>query len=129
MDEAKKKFTLKTHDDHFVTAVNGGGIGGPDNSRSPIHTDKTVFGRSEVFHIVLEPDTLRATIRTPDGAHYLSAVHGGGLGGSNHVPIHTSATQMGPEAIFQLKTGLSHEDQVPPAAVYGGPAMRTPKSQ
>ena len=126
VDEPKQRFALKTRDGHFVTAVNGGGIAGADSAQSPIHTDRTRYGRGEEFTIMLDPESLHATIRTSDGAHYLSAVKGGGVGGSNRAPIRTNATQIVPEAVFHIDTEILRQDHVPPAAVYGGPALRRP---
>jgi hypothetical protein len=112
-------FALKTHDGHFLTAVNGGGIGGPDSSHSPVHADATDFEPWGSFTITLLPDNVHATIRTADGRHFLSAVNGGGVGGSNNVPFHTDATTMGPAAVFQLVP--ARPQQRAPATVYGGP--------
>jgi hypothetical protein len=112
-------FALKTHDGHFVTAVNGGGIGGPDSSQSPVHADATDFELWGSFTITLLPDNLHATIRTADGKHFLSAVNGGGVGGSNKVPFHTDATTLSAAAVFQLVP--ARPPQLPQATVYGGP--------
>jgi hypothetical protein len=113
VNKAANTFALKTHDGHFVTAVNGGGIGGPDSEQAPVHTDATEFETWGRFTITLLPDNIHATIRTADGRHFLSAVNGGGVGGSNRGPFHTDADTMGAAAIFKL---------IPvPAPVYGGP--------
>jgi len=122
VDESAKTFALKTYDNHFVTAVNGGGIGGPDSDRSPVHTDSKSAAPSGNFTITLLADHTHVTIRTADGKHYLSAVNGGGVGGSNKVPIHTDATTMGPEAVFQfVPTGRPVRPQ---AIMYGGPTLK-----
>lgn len=122
VNKSANTFALKTHDGHFVTAVNGGGIGGPDSNQSPVHTDASGFEPSGKFTITLLPDHSHATIQTADGTHFLSAVNGGGVGGSNKVPIRTDATTMGSAAIFQLAPARAPKR--PPAPVYGGPPRK-----
>jgi hypothetical protein len=39
--------TIRTVNGHYVTAVNGGGVGGPKTV--PIHTDATEIGPCETF--------------------------------------------------------------------------------
>jgi hypothetical protein len=95
------RFALKTIDGHFVTAVNGGGIGGPNDASSPVHTDATALGPWEKLTFVYDIRTQTASIQTPDG-RYLTAVNGGGFGGPNNVPIHTDATQIGPWERFTV---------------------------
>ena len=124
VDKSRNTFALKTHDGHFVTAVNGGGIGGPDSDQSPVHTDAEINGPWGSFTITLLPDNTHATIRTADGRHFLSAVNGGGVGGSNQVPIHTDATAMVPAAVFQFVPAWRPRRS--PAPVYGGPPRRPP---
>jgi hypothetical protein len=124
VDELARTFALKTYDNHFVTAVNGGGIGGPDSDRSPVHTDSKSAAPSGNFTITLLADHTHVTIRTADGKHFLSAVNGGGVGGSNKVPIHTDATTMRPEAVFQLTRAW--RPVRPEATVYGGPTLKPP---
>lgn len=124
VDKSANTFALKTHDGHFVTAVKGGGIGGPDSDQSPVHTDVTAIGPEETFTITLLADNIHATIQTADGRHFLSAVNGGGVGGSNQVPIHTDATTMGAGAVFQLI--LARQPERMPAPVYGGPPPKRP---
>ncbi len=125
VDRSAETFALKTYDGHFVTAVHGGGIGGPNNDHSPLHTDTTDNGPWEKFTITLLPDNLHATIQTADGRHFLSAVNGGGVGGSNQVPIRTDATTMGAGAVFQLVPVRPVER--PSAPVYGGPPAKPPE--
>lgn len=128
VDQATHRFALKTYDGHYVTAVKGGGIGGPDSAQCPIHTDSGSYGYGpqETFTLNLLPDKIHVTIRTPDGAHFLSAVNGGSVGGSNHVPIHTDATHMEAEAVFHLKRKTAPLPRPTPAPVYGGPPRRPP---
>jgi hypothetical protein len=92
-------FGLKTANGNYVTAVNGGGIGGPNDASSPVHTDATAVGPWEQLTINYDPLTQLATIQTEDG-HYLTAVNGGGFGGPNNVPIHTDAVVLGPWETF-----------------------------
>lgn len=124
VNKSANTFALKTYDGHFVTAVDGGGIGGPNSDQSPVHTDGSDIGPWEKFTITLLHDNIHATIGTPDGTHFLSAVKGGGVGGSNKVPVHTDATTLGAAAVFQLVTVRPHDR--PPAPVYGGPPPRPP---
>ena len=124
VDESAKTFALKTYDNHFVTAVNGGGISGPDSDKSPVHTDSKSTVPSGNFTITLLADKTHVTIRTADGKHFLSAVNGGGVGGSNKVPIHTDATSIGRGAVFQLIRAW--RPVRPEATVYGGPTLKPP---
>jgi hypothetical protein len=103
LDAARSKFALQTVNGTYVTAVNGGGIGGPNNARSPVHTDATTIGPEEVFtfRFTTANGVTTATIRTPNG-DYLTAVNGGGIGGPNNIPIHTDATSIGPWETFML---------------------------
>ena len=102
VNRAQCKFALKTSNNNFVTAVNGGGIGGPNSGQSPVHTDATVVGPWEHFTITPQADNVHATVRTSDGRNFLTAVNGGGLGGPNDVPIHTDANSIGPWEEFTL---------------------------
>jgi hypothetical protein len=115
-----KQFTLKTVTGDFVTAVDGGGMGGPNDASSPIHTDASAIGSWEMFtvsavpcattqqemDVLSNPATLStytfcANIQTADG-HFVTALNGGGVGGLNNVPIHTNATQAGSWETFQF---------------------------
>ncbi len=118
----KKPFTfaLKTHDGHYVTAVNGGGIGGPESVQSPIHTDVRIYEPSAKFTITILPDNNHATIQTADGKHFLSAVNGGGVGGSNEISVRTDSTTMGQEEVFRVVPAEPPEKTLP-APLYGGP--------
>ena len=92
---------LKTEDGHYVTAINGGGIGGPNDQTCPVHTDATAIQGWEQLVLDYDPNTQIGTLRTSDG-HYLTAVNGGGFGGPNDVPIHTDATTVGPWETFSV---------------------------
>jgi hypothetical protein len=87
-----EQFALQTASGNFVTFVNGGGMGGPNDSTSPVHTDATSIDADSTFIITMLPDNVHATIQTCDG-HYLTANNSGGFGGPNNVPIHTDATK------------------------------------
>jgi hypothetical protein len=100
-----------------VTAVNGGGIGGPNSNLPPIHTDAQIIGAWELFTIsgpvgcatqqqildvIANPfTTFCVNIQTLDG-HFVTAQNGGGIGGANNVPVHTDAMQAGVWGGFQL---------------------------
>lgn len=91
-------FALRTSKGMYITVVNGGGMGGPNDGRSPIHTDATGKGMDEIFLATFEKDG-RVTLRTRKG-FYITAVNGGGIGGPNTVPVHTDATTVGPWETF-----------------------------
>jgi hypothetical protein len=100
LDTTNKRFALKTMTGNYLTAVNGGGLGGPNDASSIIHTDATEVGPWESLVLIEQPDGTYA-IRTTSG-YYLTAVNGGGLGGPNDASsiIHTDATQVGPWETF-----------------------------
>jgi hypothetical protein len=118
-----RTFALKTHDGRFVTAVGGGGIGGPDSAQSPVHANVRTFEPWAKFTITMLADNLHATIRTADGKHYLSAVRGGGVAGSGEVALQTDATEIIPEAVFRFAPA-EPPARLPAATVYGGPALK-----
>jgi len=95
-------FALKTANGNYVTAINGGGMGGPSSAASPIHTDAVKLGAWEKLFLEYNTVTHRAALRTPNG-QYLTAVNGGGFGGPNNVPIHTDAKRAGPWEMFSLE--------------------------
>lgn len=92
---------LKTSDGHYVTAVKGGGVGGPNSALCPVHTDATWMGPWEMLRWNYNPKNETVCIQTPDG-HYLSAIDGGGIGGADTMPIHTDATARGPWEVFEI---------------------------
>jgi hypothetical protein len=97
------RMTFRTNDGHFLTAVNGGGIGGPNDNPYQLHTDTTSVGPWEQFRIIYRGRDLCA-LQTSDG-HYVSAVNRGGWGdqdSGNQFPIHTNATRVGPWEIFVI---------------------------
>ena len=101
LDPDHTRFALRTHDGHYLTAVNGGGMGGPNDATAPVHTDSRNVGLWERFQITFLPNS-QVTIRSSTG-RYLTAVNGGGLGGPNSMPIHTDATKQGPWEVFSLE--------------------------
>jgi len=93
-------FALKTVNGNYVTAVNGGGVGGANDASSPVHSDATWVGPWEQLTLNYNSVTGTATIQVPNG-RYLTAVNGGGYGGPNKVPIHTDARAIGPWEKFR----------------------------
>jgi hypothetical protein len=92
-------FALKTANGHYVTAVNGGGIGSTPGPQQPIVTNATAPGGSEAtFRINRTP--LGTVIIATSSGHFLTAVNAGGFGGPNNTPIHTDATVLGPWETF-----------------------------
>ena len=100
VDPNTNKFALLTVNGDYITAVNGGNMGGPNDSSSPVHTDAAVPGPWEALRILPQPNG-KVAIQTATG-NYLTAVMGGGYGGPNIVPIHTDATAVGPWETFTL---------------------------
>jgi hypothetical protein len=96
------QFALQTPDGRYVTAVKGGGIGGPNDDTSPIHTDATTAGPWE--EVVLQLNGNTAYIISPMGQWYWYAVGGGDMNGDpeNMLPIHTDATSVGAWETFTL---------------------------
>jgi hypothetical protein len=95
-------FSLMTSSGNYVSAVNGGGMGGGDVAHSlPIHTDSTHVSIWEELTIEPQDDGTYA-ILTGNG-YYLTAVNGGGVGSPADLqPIHTDATAVGPRETFYL---------------------------
>lgn len=85
------QFALQTSDGHYVTAVNGGGMGGPNDESSPIHTDANSVGIWERLTLNFLPNN-QLTIKVPNG-QFVTAVNGGGMSGPTDSPIHTDAVQ------------------------------------
>ncbi len=93
-------YALKTSDGtHFVSATNGGGMGGPNNGESAIHTDDAAIGPNELFTITpISVNPTVVTIQTNGGPNqfYLTAVNGGGMpnqAGVSPAAITTQPTQ------------------------------------
>lgn len=85
---------LRTIDGHFMTVVNGGGVGDDD---AALNSDRVTVGIWETFTVV-PIDYVAGTfaLRCYNG-QYLTALNGGGIGGpDNHnSPCHTNATSIG----------------------------------
>jgi hypothetical protein len=73
-------FALKTADGHFVTAVNGGGIGSTPGAQQPIVTNASVPAGSELVFRIQHTPSGTVTIKTSSG-RFLTAVNAGGFGG------------------------------------------------
>jgi len=95
--------TIKTTNGHFLTAVNGGGVGGPNtgSNSSAVHTDAKSIGSWETLTCAFSGPNV--TFQTQDG-HFITAVNGGGMGGANANPfqIHTDAAAAGAWGTFTL---------------------------
>jgi hypothetical protein len=90
---------IRTNNGHYLTAVNGGGMGEAANTL-PIHTDAGKVGPWEQFHIHFSSDGF-CTIKTQSG-HYLTAVNGGGVAGAHH-PVSTDTTTINTSETFMLE--------------------------
>ena len=95
------KFALTTRDGHFVTAMNGGGVGGTNSGLSPMHTDATSVRQWENFGLLIQPDGISTFIRTADGQHFVTAAGGGSVNGTG-MPFGTTATSVGAFEQFSL---------------------------
>jgi hypothetical protein len=87
--------SLQTANGHFVTAVNGGGLG---EAGSSLQTDRTIPLAWETFLILVDRPVGSLTpphiaLLTETG-NYVTANNGGGMGGPNTsaAPMHTDAT-------------------------------------
>ena len=85
------QFALQTSGGSYVTAVNGGGIGGPNDSSAPVHTDATRIAEWERLRLTFLPNN-QVTINVPDG-RFLTAVNGGGMTGPDTAPMRTDAVR------------------------------------
>lgn len=99
------EFALRTSDGkHYLTAVNGGGIPGPNDNTCPVHTDATWSHQWEAVTLIVNdavnPPTVQ--IMTGSGGYYYTAVNGGGVAGSNTQPVHTDAIKIGPWEQFSF---------------------------
>ena len=123
LDSEQRRFALKTVNGNYVTAVNGGGIGGPNDATSPIHTDATWVGPWEKLTMNHDEATGTVTLQTPNG-RYVTAVNGGEFGGPSNVPIHTDAVKAGQWETFTFvkiwKGGLRTKNGNFITAVNGG---------
>jgi hypothetical protein len=96
------QFALQTSDGHYVTAVNGGGLGGANDSSTPVHTDAKTIGIWERMTLNFLPNN-QLTIKLPNG-RFLTAVNGGGMSGPAESPVQTDAVQPARWGTFTLVT-------------------------
>jgi hypothetical protein len=82
------KIAIRTSTGHYLTAVEGGGMGEAANTL-PVHTDAKKVGPWEQFKVRFHNDG-HCTIQVPSG-HYLTAVNGGGVGDPKH-PVSADRT-------------------------------------
>jgi hypothetical protein len=103
LDPSSQTFALQTMNGNYVSATNGGGLGGPSDEQHPIHTDSTKVGPWESLVLIQQIDEAYYAIATTSG-YYISATNGGGLDGPNDNSsiIHTSATTIGPWETFSF---------------------------
>jgi hypothetical protein len=104
-------FGLKTSNGQWVTAIWGGGVGGPDADPWEIQTNRTQALAWETFTLVTSnvnpnsnSNSFSCALKTSNGL-FVTAVNGGGYGNNdtaNKFPIHTNATWAvpGPWEIF-----------------------------
>ena len=100
LDASKMTYALQTMSGNYLTAVNGGGLGGPNDASSPIHTDSTNVGAWESLQLISQADGT-CGIRTTTG-YYITAVNGGGLGANNAI-IRTDATAINAWETFTIE--------------------------
>jgi hypothetical protein len=101
---SRGSFALQTANGNYVTAVNGGGVGGSNEGSSPFHTDATHYSTWEHFVIVpVDEKLLNIALQTASG-NYVTAVNGGGIGGPNESPsvLHTDAISVRAWEIFYI---------------------------
>lgn len=99
-------YVMVTANNHFVTFLNQGGIGGLNDGTAPLHTDAYVVGADEKFIVTglynsSTGNWISATFKTRTG-YYLTAVNGGGIGapstGSGNGIIHTDKSSIKPSS-------------------------------
>jgi hypothetical protein len=102
VDQGQGAFALQTARGNFVTAVNAGGVGGPNNESAPLHTDATWYRAWEHFDIVHVNESQQTIGLRTITFNYLTAINGGGIGGPNESPssLHTDAGQVRDWEIF-----------------------------
>ena len=122
LDSAYTRFALQTSDRHYVTAVNGGGLGGPNDNTAPVHTDAKTIGIWERLTLNFLPNN-QLTVKLPNG-RFLTAVNGGGMSGPEASAIHTDAEQPAAWQTFtlvRLGAASASSPRVPPADEDSGP--------
>jgi hypothetical protein len=118
--QAPNTISFQTNDGHFITAVNGGGIAGPDADPYELITAATQPGAWEQFTVVTNGSN-QCALQTFDG-NLVTAVNGGGWGSTdaaNQFPIHTNATQSGQWETFTLVPAT--QSQSPGSSAAGCP--------
>ena len=93
------RIAIRTNNGHYLTAVNGGGMGEAAN-KLPIHTDAGKIGDWETFKVKFATDGT-CTIQTKSG-HYLTAVNAGGVGDPTN-PVSTDRTAIHSWETFTLE--------------------------
>jgi hypothetical protein len=105
-------FALQTSSGDYLTAINGGGVGGPNDIMCPIHTDQTIAsaGAWELFTLIVNDSANPPTVQirpfttnpttgaNPTTAYFVTASNGGNVGGSdpsNTQPVHSNAAAVG----------------------------------
>jgi hypothetical protein len=100
----KNRLAFQTQSGSFLTAVNAGGMGGPNANPYQIHTDvppTRAVGPWEQFRLV-RLEGSKCALQTKTG-FWLTAVNGGGWGeAANRFPIHTDARRVGPWETFTI---------------------------
>lgn len=94
-----QRIAIRTSNGHYLTAVNGGGMGEAAN-KLPIHTAAGKIGGWEQFRVRFATDGT-CTIQTHTG-NYLTAVNGGGVGDPTH-PVSTDRTAIRSWETFTLE--------------------------
>lgn len=96
-------FALQTPQGHYVTAINNGGMGGPNDATSPIHTDTSpnpVYADNVLKFINLGNN--QVMLQTPGGEIVSFIDDVGGNDPHNSMPFHTNATSIGAWEIFYI---------------------------
>jgi hypothetical protein len=109
------QFALQTSTGtNYLTAINGGGVGGPNDATCPVHTDATTAGAWEIFTLLVNDSVNPPTVQIMPftavpllGGRYLTAVDGGGVGGPNTQPVHTDATSVGTWQKFSFSSSTN----------------------
>jgi hypothetical protein len=124
VDSAHTQFALQTSDGHYVTAVGGGGMGGPNNNAAPVHTDAKTIGNWETLTLNFLPNN-QLTIKVPNG-RFLTAVNGGGMTGPTpSSPIQTTALHHAAWETFTLvKLGAAHGGETKEPPTDADPVLR-----
>ena len=124
VDSAHTQFALQTSDGHYVTAVGGGGMGGPNNNSTPVHTDAKTIGPWETLTLNFLPNN-QLTIKVPNG-RFLTAVNGGGMTGPTpSSPIQTTAVHHAAWETFTLvKLGAVHGGEPNEPSTDADPVLR-----